>query len=280
MEAVKHPVTKGLILLCVLIHAYAWFFLPLTEGPAAVEEFFARFGLLPASFRAGAVWQPLTAALLHGSLFHLIVIMIGFWTTGRALEVTLGSARFAWLCFFSGASSSLAIILFQPDLSMETVGGSGILAGLVGALALFYPNGRILFFLIPMKIRTAVLILFIVSLAAITFGFLESISHVGHLGGLVGGVLYSRFALGLKFLNNDLHKQESYLRDRMLEQEMLRNMFERLTRGRSNERWRNPASGPDVPRERVINPMPGEEPEPRVERRLHYDPITNKFYVR
>lgn len=284
LEAVKHPVTRVIVAVCVIAYIYAWFLLPWLQGPGAVDEFIGTFGLLPSAFRNGAVWQPITALFLHDGRFlapiHILVNMIGIWSLGKVLEGTIGSARFAWLSFFSGATGSLFVILFQPDITHETIGASGVLCGLLGALAFFYPRSPMLVFFIPMKARTAALVLFVFSILSLTFGWVEVISHAGHLGGLVGGVLYSRFALGLKFLDNDLNRQESYLREKLMEQAVLRQLFERMTRGRSDARWRNPASG-RAPDERVINPMPGEEELPPArERRLFYDPVTNKYFIR
>lgn len=287
LEAVKHPVTKGIVAVCVAVYLYTWYIIPWTQGPGALEEFLATFGLLPSAFKAGAVWQPITALFLHDGRFlapvHILVNMIGIWSLGKVLEGTIGSARFAWLSFFSGATGSLFVILFQPGLEHETIGASGVLCGLLGALAFFYPKSPMLVFFIPMKARTAAIILFVVSILALTFGWMQVISHAGHLGGLVGGVLYSRFALGLKFINNDLHRQDSYLRDKLMEQEAIRQLFERMAGGRSDARWRNPAGR----NERVINPMPGEKPEPGPQsappppiKRLYYDPITGKMIIR
>jgi len=281
---VKHPVTRGIVAVCVLVYVYAWFLLPWIQGPGAVEDFISMFGLLPSAFRNGAVWQPITALFLHDGRFifpiHILVNMVGIWSLGKVLEGTIGSARFAWLSFFSGATGSLFVIFIQPDITHPTIGASGVLCGLLGALAFFYPKSPMLVFFIPMKARTAAIVLFVLSALFLAFGLVEGISHAGHLGGLVGGVLYSRFALGLKFLHNDLNKQESYFREKLMEQAAFRQLFERMTRGRSDAKWRNPAAG-RAPDERVINPMPGEEdlPPPR-ERRLFYDPTTDKYFIR
>lgn len=281
LEAVKQPVTKAIVAVCVAVYFYAWYLLPWIQGPGAVDDFIATFGLLPSAFRNGAVWQPITALFLHDGRFlapvHILVNMIGIWSLGKVLEGTIGSARFAWLCFFSGATGSLFVILFQSGIEHETIGASGVLCGLLGALAFFYPRSPMLVFFIPMKARTAALVLFVISILSLTFGWMAVISHAGHLGGLVGGVLYSRFALGLKFMEGDLHKQESYLRKKLMEQEALRTLFERMTGRQPDTRWRDPS----VPGERVINPMPGEPvEEERPAKRLFYDPVTGKFIIR
>jgi membrane associated rhomboid family serine protease len=199
----KQPVTKIFVAINVLVHLYVWWYVQGTQGPQAADALIDRFGLTPAEFRNGAFWQPLTALFLHdGRVFPIIHIgfnMLAIWSFGLALENTLGSIRFAWLMFVSGCASSLFVILFQADLPNPTIGASGIVLGLLGALAVFYPNSQMLIFFIPMRARNAAILIGVLSIVLPMFGVLTFISHMGHLGGLVGGVLYSWFALGLRF---------------------------------------------------------------------------------
>ncbi len=284
----KQPVTKGFVAINVLIHIYVWLYVGHTQGLEASIAIVDRFGLTPSEFWNGAIWQPITALFLHdGQAFpvmHIMFNMLGIWSFGMILENTLGSPRFAWLLFVAGCTSSLFVVLFQPEAQGPTIGASGIVLGLLGALAVFYPNSPLLVFFIPMKARTAAIAIAALSLFFQVFGILTFISHMGHLGGLAGGflgaILYSRYALGLRPGESELRDYDSYLRRKMAEQEALREMMERMQRftgqrRSSEERWR-PVD--DTPHERVINPRP--EDEPAEGKRLYYDPITGRLYTR
>jgi membrane associated rhomboid family serine protease len=267
----KQPVTKAIVGLNIVAYIYVYFFLQGTQGSPAVLEFINRFALTPSEFRDGAFWQPITAVFLHGGIVHLLFNMIGIWSLGEALENTIGSLRYAWLCFVSAATGSLFVILLQPDLEHPSLGASGMLLGLLGALAVFYPNSPLLVFFFPMRARTAAIAVGVLSILLPIFGLFESISHMAHLGGLLGGVLYSRFALGLRFGTNDLRDSGGSFQRKIMQQNMLRGMFERINRV-PPDRWRDRD-------EKVINPIDGDQPD-AAGKKLYYDPSTGKFYLR
>lgn len=274
----KQPVTKFLVGASVLIHGLIWYVLPMVSGQGAALEWVNRFALLPAEFRDGAVWQPLTAVLLHTGIFHLLFCMITLWSLGQAVENTLGSVRFAWLCFVTAATSSLAVVVFQPDLEHPAMGTSGMLMGLLGALAVYYPNSSLLVFIISMRARTAAIVFGALSILLPLLGIIESISPANHIGGLVAGILYARFALGLRFGAQNLNPQEdTFLRRKLMEQEKVREILQGMQRIRP-ERWQTH----DYPQEKVINPTPEDlQPPPAGDgKRLHYDPTTGKFFFR
>ncbi|MCE9599343.1 MAG: rhomboid family intramembrane serine protease [Spirochaetia bacterium] len=274
----KQPVTKILVATSVLIHVFVWYLLPMISGSGAAHDFVNRFALLPVEFRDGAVWQPLTAVFLHTGILHLVFCMVTLWSLGQAVENTLGSMRYGWLCFVTASTSSLAVIFIQPELEHPGMGTSGLIMGLLGALAVYYPNSTILVFFLSMRARTAAIVFGALSILLPLFGIVESISPVNHIAGLIAGVLYARFALGLRYGAQNLNPQEdNFLRKKLMEQDRVRELFDGMKRVRP-ERWQTQ----DYPQEKVINPTPEETQAPPAgdAKRLHYDPTTGKFFFR
>lgn len=136
------------------------------------------FGLLALTPADRAVWQLLTSAFLHLDLLHIGFNMFALWVLGPQLETVLGRTRYLALYLVSAFAGSAFVMWFSAP-NTTTVGASGALFGLMGALLLVaYRRG--------LDVRN---ILFWVG-ANLVFTFLvPGISWQGHLGGLVGGLL-------------------------------------------------------------------------------------------
>jgi len=111
----------------------------------------------------GQIWRIFTAQFLHWSFGHILMNMIGLYFLGRPLERDWGSKRFLWVYMIAGTLGNLFYIALTLIgwLSMEGVaaGASGCILGLLGAAAVRYPHAEVLiYFLFPIKIRTAALI--------------------------------------------------------------------------------------------------------------------------
>jgi membrane associated rhomboid family serine protease len=275
MNMNRKPVTTFLVTLNTGIYILM-FWSAVTDPGFYLQSFYSRWGLVPADFWHGSVYQPLTSMFLHGSWLHLLVNMIALWSLGTAIELTVGPLRFAMLYLFSGLTGALFVVLFQSDLGDPTVGASGAIMGLLAAIAVFYPRSQMLIFFFPMKARTAVILIGIASVLLSIYDRSSGISHLGHLGGLLGGILYTKFVLQLDFLHNDLHPNPSrfFIRKRedpalTMEDEILR-MMEQLRQERTVQKKPEP-----------FNELIREEPEePVIEKRIYFDPVTGRFYVR
>ena len=131
------------------------------------------------SFAAGNYWQPLTSAFLHASPLHLLFNMYALWVTGQYLEPLLGRARFLALYLVSALGGAVGATLLPMTAGVTTVGASGAVFGLFGAL--FVVNRRL------GRQSNQVLVLIGINLA-LGF-FVPNISWQGHVGGLVTGAL-------------------------------------------------------------------------------------------
>lgn len=186
-------ITKNLILwnsaVYILINLFTW----ITHGSEGLYSLFMRLGLSRIGFLEGGFWQPITSMFLHGGFLHLFMNMLGLWSIGPILERRIGSKRFFELYFFSGIIGAIFVLLFQ-DSNLPTIGASGAISGLLGALAIVLPETRMLFFFIPMRAGTLAIVMGLISLV-FAFDSSGQISHLGHLGGLLGGVFFIKWKL-------------------------------------------------------------------------------------
>lgn len=149
---------------------------PIEANRGSIFENGALYGPLVAD---GEWWRLLSAAFLHYGPLHLAMNMFVLYLFGPTLEGVLGSARFLLLYFAAGLAGSAGALLLSSPTAV-TVGASGAIYGLFGAILLLERQGTYVF-------GGSVLPLLVVNLA-ITF-FVPGISIGGHLGGLAGGAL-------------------------------------------------------------------------------------------
>jgi membrane associated rhomboid family serine protease len=126
----------------------------------------------------GDWWRLITAAFLHYGPVHLAFNMLVLWWFGPTLEEALGSSRFLLLYVASGLAGSAGALLLSPNA--VTVGASGAIYGLFGAILVLERQGTYMFggSVIPLLILNFAITLFI-----------PGISRGAHIGGFVGGAL-------------------------------------------------------------------------------------------
>ena len=157
---------------------------------------FNEFALVPALI-VQRPWTLLTYQFLHGSFGHIFFNMLGLFFFGPRLEVRLGSRHFLGLYLVSGLMGAVVHILY----TMLPVSGGGMLTPMIGASAAvygvllgyarFWPRDKILiWFVIPVEIRMAVIGLTVISLWSGLGPAHGNIAHFAHLGGFLGGWLY------------------------------------------------------------------------------------------
>ena len=138
---------------------------------------------------AGELWRFLTPALLHGSLPHIAFNMYALLSFGTSLERYFGHGRFLLLYVLSAFTGNVASFLFSPGYS---IGASTAIFGLLGAEAVFLIQNRKAF---PGQFRSAIgNIIFIAAINLFIIGSLPGIDNWGHIGGLIGGLMFTSFA--------------------------------------------------------------------------------------
>jgi rhomboid protease GluP len=139
---------------------------------------------------AGQVWRLLTPVLLHGSLPHIAFNMYALLSFGTGLERHFGHLRFFLLYLLGAFAGNVASFLFTGG--SYSVGASTAIFGLLGAEAVFLIQNRKSF---PGQFRSAIgNIIFIAAINLFIIGSLPGIDNWGHIGGLVGGLMFTSFA--------------------------------------------------------------------------------------
>jgi rhomboid protease GluP len=139
--------------------------------------------------RAGQVWRLLTPALLHGSIPHIFFNMYALFSLGTSLERYFGHRRFFVLYVLGAFAGNVTSFLFTTGYS---VGASTAIFGLIGAEGIFLYQNRKLF---ADRFRSAIgNVIFIAAINLFVIGSLPGIDNWGHIGGLIGGLIFTWFA--------------------------------------------------------------------------------------
>ncbi|MEV0828594.1 rhomboid family intramembrane serine protease [Nonomuraea rubra] len=126
----------------------------------------------------GEYHRLITAAFVHGGVFHILFNCWALYVVGPYLERAFGHVRYVALYLISALGGSVLGLWLDP-LGQPTVGASGAIFGLFGAV---FVVGRKL----NMDVR-GIAVLIALNLA-ITF-LVPGISWTGHVGGLITGSL-------------------------------------------------------------------------------------------
>lgn len=178
----------------IIINAVVYFFQSLYGNVLIVY-----FGLIPSYVvNEGYIWQVFTYMFLHGSFLHIFFNMYILFLFGMAIEQLWGPGRFLFYYFFTGIGSGLTILvvnlfIFGAGYNVPTIGASGAVFGILLAFGILFPKTELYLLFIPVPIKARTLVIFyagITVLLLIFTGAGSTVSHTGHLGGLIFGVIY------------------------------------------------------------------------------------------
>lgn len=149
---------------------------------SGMERVLAEGALVPQLvLQDGQWWRILTGAFLHGGLIHIGVNMMSLWFLGRFIEYALGPWRMLLVYMVSLVASGLGVVYFSYNPMVATVGASGAIFGLFGALfAIGFKLGKPGMELVRANIGILVINLII------TFT-VPAISWQAHVAGLLAG---------------------------------------------------------------------------------------------
>jgi rhomboid protease GluP len=137
---------------------------------------------------AGQVWRLITPVLLHGSILHIAFNMYALFVIGPGLEQYYGHWRYLLLYIIGGYAGNVLSFLITPNPSL---GASTAIFALVSAEIVFIYRNRMLF---GSRARNMLLNLGLIVVVNLVLGLQPGIDNWGHLGGLVGGLLFGWFA--------------------------------------------------------------------------------------
>ncbi|MBI5838912.1 MAG: rhomboid family intramembrane serine protease [Chloroflexi bacterium] len=142
------------------------------------------------AIRAGELWRLFTPILLHGPIWHIGFNMYALYSLGTGLEWRMGHGRFLLLYLLAGFAGNVFSFLITPG---QSVGASTSIFGLIAAEGIFLYQNRRLF---GKESRQAMNNIIFVIIFNLFLGFSGGglIDNWGHVGGLLGGAVFTWFA--------------------------------------------------------------------------------------
>lgn len=138
--------------------------------------------------RNGQLWRLFTPALVHGGIAHIGFNMYALLSFGTGLEQTFGRWRFLLLYLLGAFAGNAMSFLFTDGVS---VGASTAIFGLIGAELVFLVQNRKLF---AHQFQSAIGNVLFIIFVNLFLGLAPTIDNWGHIGGLVGGLMFTSFA--------------------------------------------------------------------------------------
>ena len=157
-------------------------------------------------------WQPLTYMFLHANFTHMFCNMFAVLMFGPLIEREWGGRRFLIYYIVCGLGAAIAQeavwSLMLSDLTSQhsaiavanyaekltTIGASGAVFGILLAFGWLFPEEKLwVFFFLPMRARTFVILYAVIELFAglgsVAGISADNVAHFAHLGGLIFGYL-------------------------------------------------------------------------------------------
>ncbi len=136
------------------------------------------------------LWRFFTSIFLHGSLLHLVYNLFALALFGTILESLIGSRKFLFIFFLAGILANILSINFYAS----SLGASGAIFGVIGALIVIRPLLLVWAFGLPMPIFIAGILWGIGDLLG-AYGFLignpiDNTGNIAHLSGMFFGLVF------------------------------------------------------------------------------------------
>jgi membrane associated rhomboid family serine protease len=144
---------------------------------------FTDFLILNSTALSGQIWRFVSALFLHGSLSHITYNMFALIIFGLILESLIGSKKFLLVFFLSGILANIIGVFFYDS----SLGASGAIFGVIGALTLRKPLMTVWAFGLPMPMFIASALWAAGDLLGMFFP--SNVGHIAHLSGLGVGLL-------------------------------------------------------------------------------------------
>lgn len=133
------------------------------------------------------VWRFVSAIFLHGSTGHLLSNLFALLLFGLILESSVGSRKFLLVFFASGIVANLIAVWFYPS----SLGASGAIYGILGALVVLRPGMTVWVYNLPMPMAIAGVVW--VALGVLGLFYPSTTGHIAHLSGIAIGFLFGSF---------------------------------------------------------------------------------------
>lgn len=172
----------SIVLIAMCVGAYI---LELLFGATTSKDAMIRAGALWSdAVMQGQIWRLVSAMFLHASPDHLIGNCLVLYALGMATEHAFGIARALAIYLISGICGSLLSLALTIGPS---VGASGAIFGLSGALIVFLYRYHTLFFIRDKRVG---IVLLVWAIYTVIVGFATpQVDNFAHIGGFIGGAI-------------------------------------------------------------------------------------------
>ncbi len=150
-------------------------------------------------------WRFVTAMFLHGDVAHILYNLFALVLFGTILESLIGSKRFTLVFFVTGIVANVIAVNFYTS----SLGASGAIFGVIGALIVVRPSLTVWAFGMPMPI-------FIAGILWVAGDFIglfvpSNVGNIAHLSGMGLGLLLGAFYRD--WTRKKVERQRVYVRE-------------------------------------------------------------------
>lgn len=131
------------------------------------------------------LYRLITSMFLHADIFHIFFNMYALYVVGNQVERYYGPKKYLLIYFISGIVGSLFSNVFMTSNTIS-IGASGAIFGLFGALAYFSYNYRAV---LGNFLKGSIIPVLAINLCLGLF--ISGIDVFAHIGGLIAGILMS-----------------------------------------------------------------------------------------
>lgn len=138
-------------------------------------------------------WQPLTHAVMHGGVLHIVLNLLLFWYFASGVEERLGALRFGLVLLGGALGGAVAFQIFATH--GVALGLSAVVTGVAVAFALILWRERVMIFLF--MVPAWILVVIMIVLQDVVLGIMDPmkyadqtyLTHLMHLAGGLGGFI-------------------------------------------------------------------------------------------
>ncbi len=173
----------------ILFGANVAVYLAMAIGSGTPMNFSGRTLLFGANYGpytlTGQWWRLLTYMFMHGGILHIAFNMWCLWDLGALCESLYGRATYGAIYLITGSAAGLASVAWNP--AVLSVGASGAIFGLAGALIASFALGE--FSLPSIAIKGTLRSLVVFAVFNLFFGSMfAGVDNAAHIGGLISGL--------------------------------------------------------------------------------------------
>ncbi|RRD31550.1 rhomboid family intramembrane serine protease [Streptococcus minor] len=181
-ELKRRPVTFGILIITTFVFmAIQIFRFGDTTSGVTIFEFGGLYGLF-LKYDPSQLWRLVTPVFVHIGWQHFLFNLLAIYIVGQLAEQIWGSWRFLLLYILSGIMGNVFTLLLTPDV--VAAGASTAIFGVFASIVVVGYFGRSPYLKqMGQSYQALIVVNLIFNL------FMPNVGIVGHLGGLVGGLL-------------------------------------------------------------------------------------------